>query len=133
MAYIGRQQSSSSFIKLDNISSQFNSSTTTFNLTLGGEAFFAGNPYSLLVSLGGVIQEPIASFTILENQINFASAPRAGANFFCVVLATTNVTPLQTLTIGRRSAAAHSMDLHGRSMAVRDRSGTNHPIAFNLA
>ena len=75
MAYIGRQQSSSSFIKLDNISSQFNSSTTTFNLTLGGEAFFAGNPYSLLVSLGGVIQEPIASFTILENQINFASAP----------------------------------------------------------
>ena len=132
MAYIGRQQSSSSFIKLDNISSQFNSSTTTFNLTLGGEAFFAGNPYSLLVSLGGVIQEPIASFTILENQINFASAPRAGANFFCVVLATTNIPPLQTLTIGRRSAA-HSMDLHGRSMVVKDRSGTNHPIAFNLA
>ena len=101
-------------------------------MTLGGEAFFAGNPYSLLVSLGGVIQEPIASFTILESQINFASAPRAGATFFCVVLATTNVTPLQTLTIGRRSGA-HSMDLHGRSMAVRDSSGTNHPIAFNLA
>ena len=133
MAYIGRQQTSSTFLKLDDISSQFNASTTTFNLTLGGQAFFAGNPYSLLVSLGGVIQEPIASFTIVENQINFASAPRAGANFFCVVLATTNVTPLQTLTIGRRSDAAHSMDLHGRSMAVKDRSGTNHPIAFNLA
>ena len=132
MAYIGRQQTSSTFLKLDDISSQFNASTTTFNLTLGGQAFFAGNPYSLLVSLGGVIQEPIASFTILENQINFASAPRAGANFFCVVLATTNVTPLQTLTIGRRSGA-HSMDLHGRSMVVKDRSGTNHPIAFNLA
>ena len=132
MAYIGRQQSSSSFIKLDNISSQFNSSTTTFNLTLGGEAFFAGNPYSLLVSLGGVIQEPIASFTIVENQINFASAPRAGADFFIVVLATTNVDPLQTLTIGTRSTA-HTMDLHGRSMAVRDRSGTNIPIDFNLA
>ena len=133
MAYIGRQQTSSTFLKLDNISSQFNSSTTTFNLTLGGQAFFAGNPYSLLVSLGGVIQEPIASFTIFENQINFASAPRAGANFFCVVLATTNIPPLQTLTIGRRSDAAHSMDLHGRSMVVKDRSGTNHPIAFNLA
>ena len=132
MAYIGRQQTSSTFLKLDDISSQFNSSTTTFNLTLGGQAFFAGNPYSLLVSLGGVIQEPIASFTIVENQINFASAPRAGANFFCVVLATTNVNPLQTLTIGTRSTA-HSMDLHGRSMVVKDRSGTNHPIAFNLA
>ena len=99
---------------------------------MGSEMCIRDSPYSLLVSLGGVIQEPIASFTILENQINFASAPRAGANFFCVVLATTNVTPLQTLTIGARSGA-HSMDLHGRSMVVRDRSGTNHPIAFNLA
>ena len=132
MAYIGRQQSSGTFLKLDDLSSQFNNSTTTFNLTLGGEAFFAGNPYSLLVSLGGVIQEPIASFTIVENQINFASAPTSGANFFCVVLATTNVTPLQTLTIGAR-AGAHLMDLHGRSMTVKDRSGTTHPIAFNLA
>ena len=132
MAYIGRQQSSGSFLKLDDISSQFNNSTTTFNLTVGGEAFFAGNPYSLLISLGGVVQEPIASFTILENQINFASAPRAGANFFCVVLATTNIPPLQSLTIGRR-ATSHSMDLHGRSMAVKDRAGTVHPIAFNLA
>ena len=133
MAYIGRQQTSSTFLKLDDISSQFNTSTTTFNLTLGGEAFFAGNPYSLLVSLGGVIQEPIASFTILENQINFASAPRAGANFFCVVLATTNIPPLQSLTIGRRSAAAHSMDLHGRARVVKDRSVTNDPLAFNVA
>ena len=132
MAYIGRQQSSGAFLKLDDISSQFNNSTTTFNLTVGGEAFFAGNPYTLLVSLGGVIQEAITSYTIVENQINFASAPTQGANFFCVVLATTNVAALKTLTIGTRTSA-HSMDLHGRSMAVRDRSGTNHPIAFNLA
>ena len=132
MAYIGRQQTSSTFLKLDDISSQFNTSTTTFNLTLGGEAFFARNQYSLLVSLGGVIQEPIASFTIVENQINFASAPRAGADFFIVVLATTNVTPLQSLTIGSR-IGAHTMDLHGRQMTVADRSGTKHPIAFNLA
>ena len=132
MAYIGRQQTSSTFLKLDDISSQFDDSTTTFNLTLGGEAFFAGNPYSLLVSLGGIIQEPISSFTIVENQINFASAPMAGADFFIVVLATTNVDPLQTLTIGRRSGS-HLMDLHGRSMAVKNRAGTTHPIAFNLA
>ena len=132
MAYIGRQQSSGSFIKLDDISSQFNNSTTTFDLKVGGEPFFAGNPYTLLVSLGGVIQEAITAFTIVDDKINFASAPVSGANFFCVVLATTNVNPLQTLTIGSR-AGAHTMDLHGRSMAVTDRSGTVHPIAFNLA
>ena len=132
MAYIGRQQSSGAFVKLDDISSQFNNSTTIFNLKVGGEAFFAGNPYTLLVSLGGVIQEPITSFTIIDDQINFAAAPTSGANFFCVVLATTNVSPLTTLTIGAR-AGAHLMDLHGRSMTVADRSGTVHPIAFNLA
>ena len=132
MAYIGRQQTSSTFLKLDDLSSQFDDSTTTFNLTVGGEAFFAGNPYSLLVSLGGIIQEPISSFTIVENQINFAAAPMAGADFFIVVLATTNITPLQTLTIGARSGA-HTMDLHGRQMTVAARGGTKHPIAFNLA
>ena len=132
MAYIGRQQSSGSFIKLDDISSQFNNTKTTFDLKVGGQPFFAGNPYTLLVSLGGVIQEAITSFTIVENQITFAAAPVSGANFFCVVLATTNVNPLTTLTIGAR-AGAHTMDLHGRSMAVADRNGTVHPIAFNLA
>ena len=132
MAYIGRQQSSGAFIKLDDISSQFDNSTTTFNLEVGGEAFFPINAYTLLVSLGGVIQEAITSFTIVEDKINFASAPVSGANFFCVVLATTNVNPLSTLTIGTRTTA-HTMDLHGRSMTVTDRSGTVHPIAFNLA
>ena len=132
MAYIGRQQSPGSFTKLDDISSQFDNSKTTFDLRVGGEAFFPGNPYSLLVSLGGVIQEAISAFQIVEDQITFASAPTSGANFFCVVLATTNVNPLTTLTVGAR-AGAHTMDLHGRSMAVTDRSGTVHPIAFNLA
>ena len=132
MAYIGRQQSSGSFIKLDDISSQFNNSTTTFDLKVGGQPFFAGNPSTVLVSLGGVIQEAVSAFQIVEDRITFASAPTSGANFFCVVLATTNVNPLTTLTVGAR-AGAHLMDLHGRSMAVTDRSGTVHPIAFHLA
>ena len=132
MAYIGRQQSSGAFLKLDDISSQFDTSTTTFSLRVGGDAFFAGNPYTLLVSLGGIIQEPVSSYSIVDDQITFASAPRAGANFFCIVLATTNVSSLQSLTIGARSGA-HLMDLHGRAMVVKDRSGAKHPIAFNLA
>ena len=132
MGLIGRQQSSGAFLKLDDISSQFDGSTSTFNLTLGGQAFFAGNPYTLLVSLGGVIQEPISAFTINQNQINFASAPRAGAEFFIVVLATTNVDPLRSLTISTR-AGAHNLDLHGRTFAVKDRAGNTHSIAFNLA
>ena len=131
MAYIGRQQSSGAFLKLDGISSQFNNSTTTFNLTIGGEAFYPDNPYTLLVSLGGVIQEPLTSFTINDDQITFASAPTSGANFFCVVLATTNTTPLKTLIVGARSGA-QTLDLHGRTMSVQDRIGIKHTIGFNL-
>ena len=131
MAYIGRQQSSGAFAKLDDVSSQFNNSKTIFNLTIGGQAFFPGNPYTLLVSLGGVIQEPLTSFTIADDQITFASAPQSGANFFCVVLATTNVAPIKTLTVGARSGA-QTLDLHGRTMSVQDRSGVKHTIGFNL-
>ena len=133
MGLIGRQNSSGAFLKLDDISSQFDGSTTTFNLTLGGQSFFAGNPYTLLVSVGGVVQEPISAFTIRENQITFASAPISGADFFIVVLATTNVESLRTLTIGRRDDPAYTMDLHGRSMGVKGQDGTMHSIAFNLA
>ena len=61
MAYIGRQQTSGAFLKLDDLSSQFNHSTTTFSLTVGGESYYPGNPFTLLVSLGGVIQEPVES------------------------------------------------------------------------
>ena len=131
MAYIGRQQSSGAFAKLDDISSQFNDSKTVFDLKIGNEAFFPGNPYTLLVSLGGVIQEPLTSFTIADDQITFATAPTSGANFFCVILATTNVAPIKTLTVGARSGS-QTLDLHGRTMSVQDRSGTKHSIGFNL-
>jgi len=131
MAYIGRQLPSGTFIKLDSIKSLFNGNRVTFPLTLGGEAFFPGNPFSLLVSLSGVIQEPISAFTIVENRITFATAPLSNATFYAIVLATTNITPLQSLTIGTRTTA-QTIDLHGRSMAVRTRGSVNIPIAFNL-
>ena len=132
MAYIGRQQSSGAFLKLDELSSQFNGSKTTFNLQAGGEAFYPDNPYTLLVSLGAVIQEPVTSFTINDDQIVFSAAPSAGASSFIVVLATTNVTPLKTLTVGSRDGAK-ILDLHGRKLAIADRSGVKHNISFNLS
>ena len=131
MAYIGRQLPSSAFLKLDSIKPLFNGNRVTFPLTLGGEAFFPGNPFSLLVSLSGVIQEPISAFTIVENRITFATAPLSNATFYAIILATTNPTPLQSLTVGTRTTA-QTIDLHGRSMAVRTRGSVNVPIAFNL-
>ena len=131
MSYIGRQISSSTFLKLDSIQPLFNGNRVTFPLTLGGEAFFPGNPFSLLVSLSGVIQEPVSAFSIVENRITFATAPLSNATFYAIILATTNPTPLQSLTVGTRTTA-QTIDLHGRSMAVRTRGSVNIPIAFNL-
>ena len=86
MAYLGRALTSGNYLKLDDISSQFNGSTTTFNLTSGGQAFYPGSPYSLIVSVAGVVQEPESAFQINENQIIFATAPGGSDDFFCIVL-----------------------------------------------
>ncbi len=86
MPYLGRDLNAGNYLKLDDISSQFNGSLTTFNLTSGGEAFFPGSAFSILVSLGGVVQEPEAAFQINLSQIIFASAPQSTDDFFCIAL-----------------------------------------------
>ena len=86
MAYLGRGLDRGNYLKLDDISSQFNGNTVTFNLTSGGQAFYPGSSYSLLVSLAGVIQEPESAYTIDQNEITFASAPQAADDYFCVAL-----------------------------------------------
>ena len=86
MAYLGRGLDRGNYLKLDDISSQFNGNTVTFNLTSGGQAFYPGSSYSLLISLGGVIQEPESAYTIDQNEITFAAAPQAADDYFCVAL-----------------------------------------------
>ena len=75
MPYIGKQLSNGNYLKLDDISSSFNSSTTTFSLTNGGSAYYPGSEFSILVSVGGVIQEPESAYQINNDQITFANAP----------------------------------------------------------
>ena len=86
MPYIGRELDRGNYLKLDDISSSFNGSTTTFNLTNGGKSFYPGSAFSILVVLAGVVQEPEAAYQINQAQITFASAPLAGDQFFCIVL-----------------------------------------------
>ena len=86
MPYIGRDLNRGNYLKLDDISSSFNSSTKTFNLTVGGSAFKPGSAFSILVSVGGVIQEPEAAYQVNNSEITFASAPTAQDSFFCIAL-----------------------------------------------
>ena len=86
MPYIGRDLNRGNYLKLDDISSSFDSSTTTFNLTVGGSAFIPGSAFSILVSVGGVIQEPESAYQVNNSEITFANAPTAQDSFFCIAL-----------------------------------------------
>jgi hypothetical protein len=95
MAYIGAnpQTSLQQYLTIDDISGSFNGVLTSFALQVGGVAPVPGPSQSnqLLISLGGVIQEPddtgSAGFRLSGGNIIFSSAPAAATAFFGVVLA----------------------------------------------
>ena len=86
MPYLGRELTSGNYLKLDDISSQFNGSLSTFNLKNGGADFYPGSSYSLLVSLAGVVQEAESAYEINNNQIIFQNAPTSSDDCFIIVL-----------------------------------------------
>ena len=86
MPYLGRELTSGNYLKLDDITSQFNGTTTTFQLKSGGSDFFPGSSFSLLVSVAGVIQEADSAYQINNNEITFATAPGASDDAFIIVL-----------------------------------------------
>tara|TARA_B100001109_G_scaffold46393_1_gene37331 strand:- start:8 stop:850 length:843 start_codon:yes stop_codon:yes gene_type:complete len=88
MPYIGRDLSQGNYLKLDDISSQFNGSKVSFDLKTGGTDFFPGSSMALLVSIAGIIQEAESAYTIDQSSIEFASAPASGDDCFIVVLGT---------------------------------------------
>ena len=71
MAYIGAQPSFGNFQACDAIST---SATDTFNLLVGGVAISPQSAQHCLVSLNGVLQAPISSYTIVGSTIVFAAA-----------------------------------------------------------
>ena len=86
MPYLGRELTSGNYLKLDSLESQFNGSTTTFQLKSGGNDFFPGSSLSLLVSIAGVVLEADTAYIINNNEITFTTAPANGADGFIIVL-----------------------------------------------
>ena len=124
MAYIGKEPSFGAFEK-DIFTGD--GSTTQFTLTHN-----VASATSIIVSLGGVIQEPVAAYTIVDNTIIFAAPPAVGTNFFAIVLATNAMTPLKSLSIGTRNST-EKLDIHGATFSVLRRTGNKIPVAFNVA
>jgi hypothetical protein len=71
MAYIGKQPLVGNYISCDSLSA---SATTTYNLVSSGTPVFPTVPQNCIVSLNGVVQAPVTSFTISGSAIVFSTA-----------------------------------------------------------
>ena len=95
MPYIGNNiRAADDYRLIDDISSSFNGSTTSFALQISGSTPvpFPKSPQQCLISVNGVIQEPdptgSSGFNLVGTNIVFSSAPTNGHAFFGIVYAT---------------------------------------------
>ena len=89
MAYIGNSPANiGNYQIVDDISSSFNGSTTSFALAVGGIAISPAKTGQLLVGVNGVMQEPddtsANGFKVSGSNIVFSSAPASGDTFWAV-------------------------------------------------
>jgi len=80
--WISFSAASSSQIKtLDDISASFNNSTQTFALTSGALSISPPTSQSLIINLGGVIQDATDDYSVSGSNIVFSTAPTNGLSF----------------------------------------------------
>ena len=82
---------------IDDISSDFNGTTKTFNLHHNSTDISLSSALDVTISVGGVIQEPDDAYTVnpAASTITFSAAPPDGVTFFGILkakLADTNIT-----------------------------------------
>ena len=86
MAYIGPAPNSGQNREVDDISSGFNGNTASFTLQVNGQNVSPGSANAIIVSLGGVIQNPGTDYTVAASTITFTTNPASGLSFFGLVL-----------------------------------------------
>ena len=90
MAYVGKVPLTGAYQILDDISGSFTGSTAgPFNLTVSGTAVSPETEASVIISVSGVVQEPVTAFTISGSQITFTGNPAGSDTFFGIVLGNT--------------------------------------------
>ena len=105
MSYIGTNPTDGQYTILDDISSGFDGSEVTFNLTSGGVAVTPQTDANALISISGVVQYTSA-YSISGSQITFSSAPLSTDNFSGRVLG--NSRDIGTPTDGTVSSSSLS-------------------------
>ena len=86
MAYIGPAPNPGQNREVDDISSGFNGGTASFTLQVNGQNVSPGSANAIIVSLGGVVQNPGTDYTVAASTITFTTNPASGLSFFGLVL-----------------------------------------------
>ena len=86
MPYVGPAPNPGQNREVDDISSGFNGSEVNFTLQVNSQNVSPGSPNAIVVSLGGVVQNPGTDYNIAASTITFTTAPASGLSFFGLVL-----------------------------------------------
>ena len=132
MAYIGPEPKLGRNREVDDISSSFNGSTTAFTLQVGGANVSPGNANSLLVSLGGVMQNPNTDYSVAASTLTFTTAPASGLSFWALALGQGIDEDISTPSDGSVTAAklASPLDLPD-NQKIRFGTGNDLEIVHN--
>ena len=102
--------------EIDDISSSFNGSTTQFPVKVGGGNVTPVTAQQLIISVGGVVQNPNDDYSISGANIVFSTAPASGLDFFGTILGTDlslNTITDNTVTPAKMSAGGPSWATDG--------------------
>jgi len=86
MPYVGPAPNPGQNREVDDISSGFNGSEVNFTLQVNSQNVSPGSPNNIIVSVGGVVQNPGTDYNIAASTITFTTAPANGLSFFGLVL-----------------------------------------------
>jgi len=100
--------------EIDDISSSFNGSTTQFPINVGGSPVTPVTAQQLIITIGGVIQDPNQDYSLSGANIVFSTAPAAGLDFIGTILGTS----LPLNTIADTSVTPAKMSTGGPSWAT---------------
>ena len=107
--------------ELDDISGSFNGSTTAFTLAVNSAGVEPVTAQQLLISVGGVMQNPTQDYTVSGTTITFSTAPSAGLTFFGVLLGQSlslNTIPDSSVTIAKLASGTAGVGIQSAGAAI---------------
>ena len=126
MAYVGKVPLTGAYQILDDISGSFTGSTAgPFNLTVNGTAVSPETEASVIISVSGVVQQPISAFTISGSQITFTGNPASSDTFFGIVLGNTfDIGKPTDATVGAASLSTDFFVMNAQSLTSLSMAGS---------